>query len=349
MGGHMVTTSGPETGTFLQHRRRYGTGFSVSGAADLERISQSSRLYADEPDQFAATIYTAHVGSTLLTRFRSSPVYSERTTKHVGDTYTPFLQIGIVLEGSVQAQQSDRVAVVGPGEGACILLDRPFNSTNDFLDLLQVDVPAATVLGWGMDVANLHCRTWRLSSLARMCVRFFTDFVCDAPKGPAGTAGNLDAVVLGMSRILVEDCAARLGQPPLSPEDLLRARATAYIDQHFSEPGLEPKTLAEALGISRRYLYRLFEQGDQSVAGILRNRRLDRASLILTLPQLTPPSIRSVARLSGFRGEDQFTRCFRARFGVSPTQFQGFDESSVPTGSDDGKEELVGEEQQASS
>ncbi len=317
----MVTPSEPGSGTFLNQRRRYGTGFSVSGAADLERISQSSRLSADEPEQFAATISTAHVGSTLLTRFRSSPVHSERTTSHLGDSYTSLLQVGMVLEGSLEARQSDRVAVVGPGQGACILLDRPFSSTNDFLDLVQVDVPATTVLGWGIDVANLHCRTWRLSSLARICVRFLTEFVSQAPKGPAGTGHNLDAVVLGMSRILVEDCAAGLRQPSLSPEDLLRARATSYIDHHFSEPSLEPKTLAEALGISRRYLYRLFEDGDQSVAGILRNRRLDRASLILTLPQDTPPSIRSVARLSGFRGEDQFTRCFRARFGVSPTQF----------------------------
>ena len=346
----MVTRSEPGTGTFLQQRRRYGTGFSVSGAADLERISQSSRLSADEPDQFAATISTAHVGSTLLTRFRSSPVHSERTTNHLGDSYSSLLQVGIVLEGSLEARQSDRVAAVGPGEGTCILLDRPFSSTNDFLDLLQVDVPAATALGWGMDVANLHCRTWRLSSLAQICVRFLTDFVSEAPKGPAGTGGNLDAVVLGMSRILVEDCAARLRQPSLSPEDLLRARATAYIDQHFSEPGLEPKTLAEALGISRRYLYRLFEEGDQSVAGILRNRRLDRASLILTLPRDAPPSIRSVARLSGFRGEDQFTRCFRARFGVSPTQFHAtFDQTPVTPDSDghNGEDESVGQKQRA--
>lgn len=127
--------------------------------------------------------------------------------------------------------------------------------------------------------------------------------------------------------ILVSDSVARmiqrcLGASQCTDDSNARqrfARLRAWTLAHLDEPTLGPETLADAYGISRRQLYRLFETCGKTPAIWLKELRLHKAHLLLTLPDHESRSITEIAYAVGFSDAAHFSRAFRQRFGVSPS------------------------------
>ncbi|MFP1683143.1 helix-turn-helix domain-containing protein [Alloalcanivorax sp. C16-1] len=98
-------------------------------------------------------------------------------------------------------------------------------------------------------------------------------------------------------------------------------RARQLILQRLDEPDLGPDTLARALGCSRATLYRLFARHQDTVAGCLREARLHRAHQLLT----SAPAHLGVAELAarcGFLDSSSFSRLFRRRYGLRPSDLR---------------------------
>jgi AraC-like DNA-binding protein len=107
-------------------------------------------------------------------------------------------------------------------------------------------------------------------------------------------------------------------EPLLAPA-LARA-AKDYAEQRLGDPGLSPKALAEALGVSLRTLQRAFAADGESMATWIRDRRLHHALQALILSG-RPPSITEVAARWQFADSSHFVRAFRRHYGCSPTQY----------------------------
>ena len=97
-----------------------------------------------------------------------------------------------------------------------------------------------------------------------------------------------------------------------------RARVIAYIDACFRDPDLTPKTIAQACGISRSYLYKVFADG-QSVMERIKVRRLDAARSLIEQPA-AKLSMTEVAMATGFSNSSEFSRLFKKEFGVAPSK-----------------------------
>jgi len=80
---------------------------------------------------------------------------------------------------------------------------------------------------------------------------------------------------------------------------------------------LTPARVAEAEGISERYLQKLFEGSGSSFTHYVRERRLQRASAELSSPAEAHHSISEIAYRNGFNDSAHFSRAFRHRFGLS--------------------------------
>lgn len=95
-------------------------------------------------------------------------------------------------------------------------------------------------------------------------------------------------------------------------------RIEQYLRAHLTQPALSPGSVAEACGVSLRYLHDIFEDTGESVSGWIRDQRL-----LLCREALNDPTDRraigEIAYATGYRDQAQFSRHYRARFGHTPS------------------------------
>jgi AraC family transcriptional regulator, positive regulator of tynA and feaB len=103
--------------------------------------------------------------------------------------------------------------------------------------------------------------------------------------------------------------------------DKLFRRVCAVIKDCFDDPDLGPSEVAGRVGISLRYLQKLFAVRGSTFSDFVCSLRLDHAARLLQRYALVKSSqpLSGIAHASGFRDYAYFARSFRRRFGCSPS------------------------------
>jgi len=130
----------------------------------------------------------------------------------------------------------------------------------------------------------------------------------------AGT--SLDLVGTLFSQMLDVEPFAR------DPHQLLLQKIHGYIDAHLGMPELGPSVIAQAHFISTRHLHALFRELDTTVSTWIRERRLEHCRVDLLDPILADRTIAVIAARWGFVDAAHFSRVFKARYGVSPSDLR---------------------------
>lgn len=82
--------------------------------------------------------------------------------------------------------------------------------------------------------------------------------------------------------------------------------------------------------VSLRYLQKLFEEEQATVAGWIRQRRLERCRRDLLDPALGERPVSAIANRRGLPSPAHFSRAFRAAYGATPVEYRRMaGESSV--------------------
>jgi AraC-like DNA-binding protein len=103
------------------------------------------------------------------------------------------------------------------------------------------------------------------------------------------------------------------------PKIAWRRAILEEIAAHACEPGFCSAVVAEKLQISERYVRKLLRATGKSFSQQRLMHRLDRARALLTDPGLARLSVTDLSQAAGFGDVSHFNRCFRRRFGVTPT------------------------------
>ncbi|PYC79541.1 hypothetical protein C7C46_14400 [Streptomyces tateyamensis] len=114
-------------------------------------------------------------------------------------------------------------------------------------------------------------------------------------------------------------------RPPSPPRKVTvqpDPRPAAFIQRNLHDPELSPSAIAGAHHISVSYLHRLFTQESQgeTVAAWIRRQRLEKARRDLADPALCTLPVHAVAARWGIPRAADFSRGFRAAYGLSPTE-----------------------------
>ena len=83
-----------------------------------------------------------------------------------------------------------------------------------------------------------------------------------------------------------------------------------------------PELIARQLRCSRAHLYRVFAAQGETVANYARELRLQRAHALLTRVNAAKQQIGDIAYSCGFEDPVHFTRLFRQRFGLTPSELR---------------------------
>lgn len=145
---------------------------------------------------------------------------------------------------------------------------------------------------------------------------------------PNGIDGNEYALLLENTRALALLMLRNLGRQEMNrnlfdQEQTLNAgRRTAalrFMEQHAHRHDLDAISIARGAECSRTRLYAAFAAHNETVMGVLREIRLQRAKgLIEQNPKL---HVGSLAWRCGFSDQSSFSKLFRGRFGLAPSEW----------------------------
>jgi AraC-like DNA-binding protein len=102
-----------------------------------------------------------------------------------------------------------------------------------------------------------------------------------------------------------------------------RAAVLREIEDRSADLGFSATTVAIRLGITPRYVHLLLKGTGRTFSYHVLETRLQRALILLRDPHWLQRRIGDVAAESGFSDLSHFSRSFRRRFGMTPTQARG--------------------------
>ena len=113
--------------------------------------------------------------------------------------------------------------------------------------------------------------------------------------------------------------SARAGADARRLQYTRREAAIGHVAAHLGERALCAETIAEAAGISRSALYRLFER-EGGVGRLIQRMRLDALRVALERGEAAP--LAELAQRFGFSGESHMSRLFSEAYGCAPGAFR---------------------------
>ncbi len=309
--------------------------FSTDDFAATERAEAARAAYASfasigiEPrgeGPFRSRMSALALPGLALGQIANSACAVSRTSRHIAggnDDLTLF----IVTEGQVTVQLRGREArVYGAGDAYLAPNDLAGDFELDSIGHIQLALPRAAIARRIADPDRLLDRSWRLDAApelgfiagyARLLLSAEENWMDGLAGMAAGHAHDLMVLLLGARRDEAE--LARLG-------GLRAARLRAVlgeIDRHFCEPGFAARAAGAPLGLAERTVQDLLHETGVSFSERVLELRLQRA--LAMLASGTPLRVSQIAYECGFGTVAYFNRCFRRRFGETPTAARSFD------------------------
>ena len=105
-------------------------------------------------------------------------------------------------------------------------------------------------------------------------------------------------------------------------QSALFRRILEFMESNYMDCELTPEKIANANGISMRYLHSLFQQAGLTVSKWMWERRLKATREDLLDPNMSHMRVSEIAFRRGFNDPAHFSRAFKNRFDVSPSKLR---------------------------
>jgi len=269
-------------------------------------------------DTFEGELLSWQLGELSLSRLRSQPLSYRRLPRHMTNESEEEFLITIPTHS-----QTGKEVRCNPGGFIFERSNEPYEfSHND---------PASL---WVLKVSD-KALSQRIQAPGRFCSLEF-----DACNGTGGLFTDMLQHIPNRIHNITEEARATIGEQliellALSVESDERtmvsgssavrsahlARIEHYLRTHLSDPLLSPERVADACGISTRYLHELFRDTNQTLGQWIRDQRLLACRQDLKDPT-NYQTIATIAYSHGFTDQAQFSRAFKNHFEQTPKDFR---------------------------
>jgi AraC-like DNA-binding protein len=271
----------------------------------------------------ADRVVAGKVGVVRVGALRSRwPGGAVRTARHVRRAGSDLCKIDLPVDGAGLVEQDGRAARLAAGDFALVDLSRPARWVMPPGRVVAMVFPASLLPLSAAQVRQTTAVAVKgeggagrvVSSLARELVGRVDEY-------GAGEAARLGTVVLDLVATAV---CARVGGDVAAEarQRVLALQVREFIDANLADPELSVGVLAAANHVSVRAVHRVFEAQDTTAGELIRQRRLERCRQDLGDPRLAHLPVSAIARRWGIPIPGQFSRAFRARYGMSPTEYR---------------------------
>lgn len=275
------------------------------------------------PAGFDGTLRSWELGGASLCYVKSGPVTYRRERRHLVSDVEEEVLISFSGQTELVFTQNDKTLRCGRKQFVVQRGHAPYElrqaETNE---ILVMKLPAALLMQ-------------RLRSLDR-----YSSVVFNAESGAGGllldlfrslprriveadeiTRRGLTTCLVELLALTMEGDSRVLGSELNSVQAGHLSRAERYIRQNLANRALSPEMVAQACGISVRYLHQVFSTSGMSVSQWVRELRLIACEQQLRESR-RKESIAEIAYQWGFGDQAQFSRHFRAYFGCTAKQLR---------------------------
>lgn len=305
--------------------------FSTEDFPERERLAMLREHYgrtvlkaeieAAEGVPFEARIASHILPDLHLLAGTLSPARITRTREHTADGNDD-LALVVSRTGTIAVTSRGRETLLGQGEA--VLTSSEDETTFERFstgDSFSLRIPRSVLLPLVIDLDDAIMRPIPQDSGALRLLTTYAGALMDesslatSPLRQLAVAHlhDLLALALGAPRDVAELANGRGVKAARLRE------AKAYIASNSSRKDISIASAATHLGVTPRYLQRLFEADGSTFSSFLLGHRLKRAHRLLCEPQFAELAVSSIAYDVGFGDLSYFNRCFRRIYGVTPS------------------------------
>lgn len=307
------------------------TAHSTAQTAPAQRAAHWGRVIADtyfplhltfrDAGSFSGMLERRMMGPVSLSRLETEPMQFERRPDHISHTREEEYLITVPRRSPVEFRQLGREVRCDPGGFILERGDEPYRFSYGAANALSVLKVSKRALSEKLRDPDRFCA--RIVDAGSGLPALFTGMMAQLHALPA--CEGQAAAVLG--RQIVEVLALALDER-LDADDAARSavraghlrRAEQMIRRNLASPALSPEAVAEACGISKRYLHELFSDTNKTVSQFIREERLIAARDMIAGARAAP--LAEIAYRFGFSDQAQFSRLFKAMFGMTPSDWR---------------------------
>jgi AraC-like DNA-binding protein len=240
--------------------------------------------------------------------------------RHIAQITSPYCYVILQLgAGRLRVVQQDDEVALSTGDWTVVDSLRPASFRfQDDMHILALNLPRDLVTMWarGRDVpytAHASAATGAGAVFSTYARSLFEHAASLDPEDLRHREAVLDLLFASLPGRF--DARARNRERQLD-------RVLRYVDANLSDPGLSPRSIADAVGMSTRHLHRIFRDHDVSLGEWILKRRLQNARCDLADERLSANRVLDIAVSWGFKDAAHFSRAFSATFGLTPRDYR---------------------------
>ena len=271
------------------------------------------------PEAFDGELTSWQLGAVSLSRLTSDALMYRRLPRHLSAQGPEDFLVTVPTRSELRFNQCGKEVRANPGSFFIERSHEPYEFSHAEAADLWVMKVSADMLGGRLRAPNRFC-----------------SLEFDATNGANGLFVDMLHLIPQRYDAMTEEVRATVGRQLTdllalalqSDERVLTsglssvraahlARIEAFVRRKIDDPDLGPDQVAAGCGISVRYLHELLRDTNQTLGQWIRDQRLQAAHEDLESAADTR-SIGEIAYARGFSDQAQFSRAFRAQFGLTP-------------------------------
>lgn len=276
-----------------------------------------------EPARFQGELSCWELGGVSLSRLTSEALQYKRLAHHFRAERDEHFLVTVPARSEIFFAQGGKDVRCHPGGFILERSHEPYEfSHEDAADLWVLKVEAKA-LGLRLRAPDRFCSMQ--FNAADGAGGLFADMLHLIPQRFDGMSGEgretvgkqlIDLLVLALKN---DERTLTTGSSTVREAHLTRIES--FVRRNLSDAELDPETIAGACGISTRYLHQLFRDTNQTLGSWMRDQRLAAARETLT-DRANKQSLAEIAYAHGFGDQAQFSRSFKAQFGLAPKDYR---------------------------
>ncbi|AQS66717.1 helix-turn-helix domain-containing protein [Streptomyces pactum] len=263
-----------------------------------------------------------------LSALAYSSLSSRRTPALIRRSDPELYQLALVERGRQGLEQCGRSVSLESGDMVLYDSSHPFEATvatdTGLADSLVLQFPKRRLPFRDTHVSRLLAVPLSgRTGVGLLLARFLTGLSEEAARCTPQDATRLETTTLDLvSAVLAHHLDRERVLPRESQQHVLFLRIGSFIRSHLGTEDLTPAHVARAHQMSVRALHRLFAQHDTTVAGYIRQARLEHCRRDLAAPHLSHLPVHAIGARWGYLRPAAFNRVFRTAYGVPPGEYR---------------------------